>query len=325
MRTLERLAGHFLDVVAGLPTLKIFGRAKAQAAAVREISERYRVAAMATLRITFLSSLILELVATISVAMVAVAIGLRLLSASLDFRTALFVLILAPEAYCRCASSAPTTTRAPRGWPPPSACSRCSRRHCRRGERVSDVPDPAGTAITVERLRVSYPGRERPALDGVSPDDRARARCSRWSGRAAAASRRCSQPCSDSCQAQSGSMRSAASILPSSIPPRGGRRLAWVPQRPHLFAASVADNVRLGRADASDAGGRGRDRAAGLTEVVVERLPDGIETVLGDRGAGPLRRRAPTGRSRAGVPARRAAAAARRADGEPRRRAPSAS
>ena len=98
-RILERLAGHFLDVVAGLPTLKVFGRAKAQAQAIREITERYRRAAIGTLRITFLSSLILELVATISVALVAVEIGLRLMNGHLDLRTALFALVLAPEAY----------------------------------------------------------------------------------------------------------------------------------------------------------------------------------------------------------------------------------
>ena len=96
---LQRLAGHFLDVVAGLPTLKVFGRAKAQAATIRDITNRYREATMATLRVAFLSSLILELLATISVALVAVAVGLRLLGGHLSLDTALFVLILAPEAY----------------------------------------------------------------------------------------------------------------------------------------------------------------------------------------------------------------------------------
>ena len=98
-RLLQRLAGHFLDVVAGLPTLKVFGRAKAQVAAVRDITNRYRTATMATLRVAFLSSLILELLATFSVALVAVAVGLRLLGGHVGFATALFVLILAPEAY----------------------------------------------------------------------------------------------------------------------------------------------------------------------------------------------------------------------------------
>ena len=96
---LDRLAGHFLDVVAGLPTLKVFGRAKAQVAAIRDLTDRYRTATMATLKVAFLSSLILELLATFSVALVAVAVGLRLLGGHLTLDSALFVLILAPEAY----------------------------------------------------------------------------------------------------------------------------------------------------------------------------------------------------------------------------------
>ena len=93
------LAGHFLDVVAGLPTLKVFGRAKAQAAGDPRDHRTLPRTAIATLRITFLSSLILELVATISVALVAVAIGLRLMDGHIGLRTALFALVLAPEAY----------------------------------------------------------------------------------------------------------------------------------------------------------------------------------------------------------------------------------
>jgi ATP-binding cassette subfamily C protein CydCD len=99
MRSLQRLAGHFLDVVVGLPTLKVFGRAKAQARAIADVTERYRATTLATLRLTFLSSLILELLATVSVALVAVAVGLRLLGGDMTFRDALFVLVLAPEAY----------------------------------------------------------------------------------------------------------------------------------------------------------------------------------------------------------------------------------
>ncbi|HWC39678.1 MAG TPA: ABC transporter transmembrane domain-containing protein, partial [Acidimicrobiales bacterium] len=99
LHTLQRLAGRFLDAVAGLPTLKIFGRAKAQAEVIGEMTDGYRHTTMLTLRIAFLSSLVLELIATISVALVAVAVGLRLLGGHLDLRTALFVLVLAPEAY----------------------------------------------------------------------------------------------------------------------------------------------------------------------------------------------------------------------------------
>ena len=99
LAALERLAGHFLDVVAGLPTLKIFGRARAQLESIARVSELYRASTVATLRVTFLSSLILELVATLSVAMVAVAIGIRLTGGDIGFRAGLFALVLAPEAY----------------------------------------------------------------------------------------------------------------------------------------------------------------------------------------------------------------------------------
>ena len=98
-RLLARLSGHFLDVVAGLPTLKVFGRAKIQAENIQRITSDYRRATLRTLRIAFLSSFVLELLATISVALVAVGIGMRLVHGELDLRTGLMVLVLAPEAY----------------------------------------------------------------------------------------------------------------------------------------------------------------------------------------------------------------------------------
>ncbi|MET7400987.1 thiol reductant ABC exporter subunit CydD [Dactylosporangium sp. NPDC005572] len=98
-RLLARLSHHFLDVVAGLPTLRVFGRARRQAAIVAEISTQQRRVTMRTLRVAFLSSLVLELLATLSVALVAVGIGLRLVDGELSLATALLVLILAPEAY----------------------------------------------------------------------------------------------------------------------------------------------------------------------------------------------------------------------------------
>ncbi len=96
---LGRLSGHFLDVVEGLPTLRVFHRAKAQVAVVRRVTDRYRRETMATLRIAFLSALVLELLATLSVALVAVSIGLRLVNGHLSLETALLVLLLAPEIY----------------------------------------------------------------------------------------------------------------------------------------------------------------------------------------------------------------------------------
>src|SRR6185437_11373104 len=96
---LSRLGGHFLDMVIGLSTLRAFGRERAQIATVRAMAEQYRVATMRTLRMAFVSALVLELVATISIALVAVPVGLTLLHGGLSLTTALVVLLLAPEAY----------------------------------------------------------------------------------------------------------------------------------------------------------------------------------------------------------------------------------
>ncbi len=93
------LGNHFLDLVAGLAVLTAFGRARAQIRSLREITEQYRTRTMRTLRVAFLSALALELLATLSVAVVAVSVGLRLLAGELDLHTALLVLILAPEVY----------------------------------------------------------------------------------------------------------------------------------------------------------------------------------------------------------------------------------
>lgn len=98
-RTLSLLSGHFLDLISGLPTLKVFGRAKSQAAAIEAIGDRYRSSTMSVLKITFLSSLALELLASLSVALVAVSVGLRLAEGQIAYSVALFILILAPEAY----------------------------------------------------------------------------------------------------------------------------------------------------------------------------------------------------------------------------------
>lgn len=94
---LDRLSGRFLDTLTGLPTLRLFGLAERQAERVREVTDRYRQATMRTLRVAFLSALVLELLATLSVALVAVSLGVRLTDGSIDLRTALVVLLLAPE------------------------------------------------------------------------------------------------------------------------------------------------------------------------------------------------------------------------------------
>jgi ATP-binding cassette, subfamily C, bacterial CydD len=96
---LSRLGAHFLDVLQGIKTLKVFGQSKAQGDRIRAVSDRYRKATMDVLKVAFLSGFVLELAASISTAVVAVEIGVRLIEGYIAFQPGLFVLLLAPEFY----------------------------------------------------------------------------------------------------------------------------------------------------------------------------------------------------------------------------------
>ena len=287
--TLETLAGHFLDVVAGLPTLKVFGRAKAQAQTIREVTERYRVATMKALRLSFLSALVLELLATISVALVAVGIGLRLVGGHLDLRTGLLVLILAPEAYLPLRqlglhyhASAEGVAAAERvlavlDLPVPE-----------RGTRT-DVPQLRSAEVVVEALRVRYPGRSVDAVRGLSLRLRP-GRVVAVAGPSGAGKSTVAAVLLGFVAPDEGAVR----VVPSSGPvvaladldPAAWRaQVAYLPQRPALFAGSLAENVRLARPGATEDEVRASLLAAGAADAIDE-LPDGLATVLGEGGAG---------------------------------------
>jgi thiol reductant ABC exporter CydD subunit len=282
-RELARLGGHFLDIVTGLPTLKVFGRAKAQAAAIADATERYARASMATLRLSFLSSLILELVATISVALVAVAVGLRLLGGHLDFRTALFVLVLAPEAYLPLRQLGTHFHASADGMRAAEAIFEVLDEEPAPRGTVSAVPDPRTSAISIASLGVVHAGR--PAvLDDFSLRIDAGAVVALVGPSGCGKSTLLEVLCG-LVLPTSGSVDIGGTDL-ADLDLRSWRsELAWVPQHPHLFAASIADNLRLGRPDASNAQLAAAVRDAHLEDVLA-RLPEGIETRLGERGAG---------------------------------------
>ncbi len=283
-RTLERLAGHFLDVVAGLPTLKVFGRARAQAASIREIAERYRTTAMSTLRVTFLSSLILELVATIAVALVAVAIGLRLMDGRLDLRTALFALVLAPEAYLPLRRLGANYHASAEGMAAAELVFAVLETPLAPAGTRTDVPDPAVCDLAIDGLCVTYPGRSEPALADVSLTVTAGETLA-LVGPSGCGKSTLLSALLGLLDPDAGSIRVGEIELAELDPDAWRARLAWVPQRPHLFNASIADNVRVGRREASEEEVWVALADAGLADVVTS-LPAGLDTILGDRGAG---------------------------------------
>ena len=283
-RHLQRLAGHFLDVVAGLPTLKVFGRAKAQAQAIADMTDQYRVATMDTLKVAFLSSLILELLATISVALVAVAVGLRLLGGHLGFSTALFVLILAPEAYLPLRLLGTNFHASAEGMKAADDVFAVLEQPVPDRGHSTDVPDMARSVLRIEGLEVVYPGRQVPALRlpslRIEPGEVVAVCGPSGCGKSTLLS---VLLCLTT--ASAGSVRIGEMDLAELDPELWRAQVSWVPQRPHLFARTIAENVRLSRPDASDRDVRAAIARVGLSQVV-ERLPQGLATVLGTGGAG---------------------------------------
>jgi ATP-binding cassette, subfamily C, bacterial CydD len=292
-RTLSALGGRFLDLVSGLETLRAFGRAQAGAEAIGEAGERYRRETMATLRIGFLSALVLELLATLGTALVAVTVGVQLAAGSLALDAGLTVLILAPELYAPLRELGAQYHAGADGL---AAAERILEvldlpAGVAVREPALDAPDPLSAPVSLTDISFAYAGRCAPVLDGVSLV-LAPGASTALVGPSGAGKTTLARIVARLADPQSGTVTCGGVDL-RHVEPRAWRaRVAWVPQRCTLFTGTVEDNVRLARPGASARDVARALRAAGAEELVAA-LPEGAYTRVGDGG-----RRLSAGQSR---------------------------
>jgi thiol reductant ABC exporter CydD subunit len=297
---LSRLGAHFLDVVQGLAALKAMGQSQAQAGSIARASEGYRQATLGVLRVTFLSALVLELVGTLSTAVVAVEIGLRLLYGRLGYPEALFLLVLAPEFYL------PLRTLGARfhaGMNGVSAARRIFQilangpappRLQERGlEATALVRGEVGKTpaeIRFEKVHYTYPeegegGAEdagRPALRGVSFALR-RGEHVALVGPSGAGKSTVFQLLLRFIEPDAGRILLDGAPLGQVSAGEWRKLVAWVPQYPYLFNDTLAANIRLGRPEAGLAEIQQAAQQANLDAFICS-LPQGYETHIGEQG-----------------------------------------
>jgi ATP-binding cassette subfamily C protein CydCD len=263
-RALERMSNHFLDVVEGLTTLRVFGRARVQRRAVQSVTNEYRRATMAVLRLSFLSSFVLELFASLSVAIVAVQVGLRLIGGSIELEAALIVLLLAPEAFQPLRTLGASYHAAAEGR---SAT-----------EKILDLLDqpvlPLGTRtapstaefvavqdVTVRRADTSFADCA-PTSFGLC-----RSEVVALVGPSGCGKSTLLSVMLGFLEASAGTVRMDDVPVSEACRQSWLGHIAWMPQRPTLVAGTVAGNVRLGAPDATDA-----EVAASLAKAACEGL-----------------------------------------------------
>jgi ATP-binding cassette, subfamily C, bacterial CydD len=280
---LSRMGASFLDALQGLPTLKIFGRSAAEAEKVAAASEEFRARTMKVLRYAFLSGFVLEFMTAAAIALVAVTLGVRVISGSMPFEEAFVVLLLAPEFYKPLRELG---AHRHAGMEGSAAAGRIfeilnTPAPTRSGPKTAN-PFSGGLRVEFSGVGYAYPESDRAALSSLDLTLEAGTRTA-LVGRSGSGKSTLVNLLMRFVEPEEGSIR-ANGVEITDLPAELWREsVALVPQRPHLFYGSVLENIRLARPGASR---EEVEKAAELARAAefIRHLPDGYETRIGERG-----------------------------------------
>lgn len=281
---LSLLGASFLDAVQGLTTLKLFGRSAAASERVAAASEEFRGRTMKVLRYAFLSGFVLEFMTAMAIALVAVTLGVRVVSGSMPFEEAFVILLLAPEFYKPLRELGAHRHAGMEGR---AAADRIfeilGTQAPVSGGSGSSALAPGGVTIEFSGVGYTYPGGERPALSDLTLTLPAGTRTA-LVGRSGSGKSTLVNLALRFIDPGQG-MILANGVRIGDLPVEVWREnLALVPQRPHLFYGSLLENIRLARPEASLEEVEWAAELAGVAGFV-RRLPNGYETQIGERGA----------------------------------------
>ena len=252
---LTRLGSYFLDTLQGMTTLKALGQSKARTQRISDVSEQYRETTLGVLRITFLSALTLELLATLSTAVVAVEIGLRLLYSKIAFEQAFFILLLAPEFYlplrmlgARFHAGMRGVSAAKRIYEVFDAPEPCT---SMRSTETGAMPDLLGRfQIRFDSVTFNYPNRTQDSLKDLNLTIEA-GRVYGLIGPSGAGKSTLMQLLLRFIEVKSGTITLNGMDFYSLPVGEWRRQITWVPQKPALLDASVLENIRLSKPEAA--------------------------------------------------------------------------
>jgi ATP-binding cassette, subfamily C, bacterial CydD len=282
-RELAWMSAHFLDVLRGLPTLKLFGRSAEQAETLEDVGRRYGATTMDVLRTAFQTTLVLEWGATAATALVAIETSVRLMAGVLAFETALAVLLLTPEFFLPLRRLAADYHAGRAGAAAASRVSGILDEPVRISKVPRRVPSPERFDIRFDDVHVSFDGGSRRALSACSfhvPEGSLVAVV----GPTGAGKTTVANVLLRFVEPDRGSVLVGGTRLDEIDPQEWRERVALVPQHPYLFHGTIAENLRLARPSATD-GELEVAATAAHAHAFIERLSDGYATQVGEGGA----------------------------------------